>query len=217
MLNYYCANIDVFDKESFFADSLEKVDEKRREKVLRCKNEADQKRSLLAGLLLRYGLEAAGYSYDEVVIDVTSTGKPYIISDMPIHFSISHSGEYVGCVISDEPVGLDIEFSGKPIFSLEKRQTLEAMAKKCLSEAEKSIFDSSLEKEKLFLVYWTKKEAYSKFLGKGLGVDFSEIDTEDSKKNFWTSWTRDGYHVSIYRKSQSYEELTIEQVGFDKL
>ena len=131
-----------------------------------------------------------------------------------IHFSISHSGDYVGCVLSDDPVGLDIESSKKTIFAPEKEEKLYGMAKKCLSEAEWQSF--SLDK-KIFLSYWTKKEAYSKCLGKGLAMDFSDIDTENKKNQFWSQWTEDGYHMSMYRISESYEELIIERVSSEKL
>ena len=215
MLNCYYMNIHALDDESFFANSLKKVDEKRREKVLAYKNEADRKRSLLAGLLLRYGLEAVEYNYEELLFSTSPDGKP-ILLDTPVHFNISHAGGYVACVLSDEPVGLDIEFSGKTIFLPEKKHALEAMAKKCLSPDEKKVFDTSLEKETLFLEYWTKKEAYSKFVGKGLGMDFSDVDTEGDKR-FWNTWIADGYHMSIYRMSEKYEELMIERVSSEKL
>jgi len=32
-----------------------------------------------------------------------------LIGSPHIHFNISHAGHYVACVISDEPVGIDIE------------------------------------------------------------------------------------------------------------
>lgn len=217
MLKFYYGNIDVFDVEPLFSEGLKKVDEKRREKVLRCKNVEDKKRSLLAGLLLRLALEEAGYYYDQIVFATTSNGKPYIELDEDIHFSISHSGDYVGCVLSDSPVGLDIEFSKKAIFSPEKEESLWRMSKKCLSEGEWQLFSSSVEREKLFLSYWTKKEAYSKCLGKGIGMDFSNIDTESMKDKFWSQWTEDGYHMSMYRMSESYEELIMKKIGSKEL
>ena len=215
MLNYYCGNIGIFDDATFFEKCLDKVDEKRRKKVLRCKNEADKRRSLLAGLLLRYALESEGYSYDKMVFEVTSEGKPFIRTDMPVHFSISHAGDYVGCLLSNEPVGLDLEYSKKPIFEPEKRTTLEAMAKKCFSGEEWEGFCNSLEPEKYFVECWTKKEAYSKYVGKGLGMEFSGINTENGEMEFWTAWTEDGYHVTIFRKSQVYKELRIKKLGLE--
>ena len=213
MLNYYCGNIDIFDDATFFENCLDKVDENRRKKILRCKNEADKRRSLLAGLLLRYALEDAGYVYGELIFELTSEGKPFIKTDEPLHFSISHSGDYVGCVLSDETVGLDMEDCKKRIFKPEKRTSLEAMAKKCFSGEEWEGFCNSLEPEKYFIECWTKKEAYSKYIGKGLGMDFSGINTESREMEFWTAWTEVGYHVTIYRKSQVYKELRIKKLG----
>lgn len=217
MLNLYYANIDVFEDKAIYEYALNRVDKKRREKVQRCKNKIDKKRSLLAGLLLRQGLEELGYSFETLEFSVTETGKPYVKSDVSIQFSISHAGDYVCCILSDEPVGVDIESSKKTIFLPQKKEVLVSMAKKCLSDREWECFWYGQERERIFLEYWTKKEAYSKCKGKGLGMDFSEIDTESGSLKFWSSGAIEEYHVSVYRLSERYEELTIYKVRNEDL
>lgn len=212
MLKYYCANITLLEDEEKFEFWLENVTLQRREKVLRCKNRKDQQRSLLAEILLRYGLEKEGISYANIEFSKSPEGKPFMKSEEGIHFSISHAGDYVACLISDETVGVDIESLDKPVFRPEKEASLVSMAKKCLNGTEWELFQESADKAKLFMEYWTKKEAYSKCVGLGLKLDFSHIDTEKNRNDFWTIWTSDGYCVSIYRKSGAYDELTIEKV-----
>ena len=212
MLKYYCANIALLEDKEKFDFWMEQINTKRREKVLRCKNQKDKERSLLAGVLLRYGLENEGISYESVTFSKTENGKPIVISAEPIHFNISHAGDYVVCVMSDEEVGIDIECTDKHIFTADKEQSLVSMARKCLSDAEWTRFKESAKKPEAFMEYWTKKEAYSKCSGLGLRADFSSIDTENSTEKFWSTWMEDGYCISIYRENGAYEELMIENV-----
>lgn len=91
-------------------------------------------------------------------------GKPEIV-DFPMYFSLSHSGDYVLCAVSDREVGADIQklqaagFSklASRFFTEAEYQTLE----KCVDEA---------ERQKLFFRLWTKKEAYGKLTGQGVAA-----------------------------------------------
>ncbi len=210
MLKYYCASIELLNEESLFDDLLKKVNSMRKEKVLRCKREMDQKRSLLAGLLLRFALLKEGLDYDTLHFAVTQEGKPKLCIEPEIYFSLSHSKDYVGCLISDQPVGLDLESGDKPI----EVQKVCSLAQKVCNEKEMDIFSlkDSEEKKKYFLECWTKKEAYSKALGKGLQMDFSQINTEKHEGAFWSTWTKDGYCVSMYREGGNYQELSVEKI-----
>lgn len=213
MLKYYCANISLIEEQEVFDEWLGKMNKQRREKVLRCKNKNDKCRSLLAGILLRNALEREGISYEDEKFGLNCDGKPILLTHPEIHFSISHSENYVGCIISDRTVGVDLEYSKKSLFLDGNEKRLEAVAKKCLSQAEWEQFSKNdiEKKKKLFLEYWTKKESFSKAMGKGLKMKFSQIDTESNAKDYWTVWTTDGYCVSIYISDGEYEELLIEK------
>lgn len=211
MLKCYWAEIALLEEPEVFDRWLAKVNVQRREKVLRCKNKKDKQRSLLSGILLRLALEEEGFSYEEMDFSVTPEGKPVVLSHPQMHFSISHAGERICCLISDVLVGVDIESMEKSIFAPEKGSRFLSVAKKCLSDMEWQVFDTSLDKRKTFLVYWTKKEAYSKFAGKGLGMDFASIDTET--KQYWTEWISDEYCVSIYEEKEKYENLLVKQIN----
>lgn len=212
MLKLFLAETTLLDEASVFEMWLEKVNEQRREKVLRCKQMKDKQRSLLAGVILRQALEAEGFSYEEMEFFVTSEGKPMILSNPQVHFNMSHAGDWVCCLISDAPIGIDLECFDKAIFKAEKENRLSAMAKKCLSNAEWQMFEQSPQQKKCFLEYWTRKEAYSKFVRKGLGMDFSKIDTETDKAQYWTKWITDNYCVSIYNEIGNYEDLFVKQI-----
>lgn len=89
-------------------------------------------------------------------------GKPEIV-DFPLYFSLSHSGDYVLCAISDREVGADIQ----------KLQTVDfsKLASRFFAEAEYKALeecDSEAERQKLFFRLWTNKEAYGKMTGQGI-------------------------------------------------
>lgn len=186
--------------ETVFETYLNKVNEQRRKKVDACKQKKDKMRSLMAGLLLRKALENEGIDYAKAEFSVLESGKPYLVSHPDIHFSLSHAGDYVVCVVSDVPIGVDIECKSKSLFKKENAHRWNTVAKRCLAPLEWERFSQSSVKQQLFLEYWTKKEAYSKWIGKGLGMDFTTIDTESQKTGFCTEWLDDEYCVSIYSK-----------------
>ncbi len=128
-------------------------------------------------LKLALGEEA----YEQAVFVKGEHGKPYIVGN-PIHYNISHSGQYVVLVVANSEVGVDVqEKQGK---------RMKAMAKRFFSEEEWLAFsakgqilptyerneedrtlvtdDSTKEQKDLFFYIWCRKEAYGKYLGLGL-------------------------------------------------
>ena len=80
----------------------------RRKKALQYKKLDDRKRSVLAFVLLQralreeYGItELPEFVYNEF-------GKPSL-SNLPIHFSLSHCKDAVACAVSDHNIGIDVE------------------------------------------------------------------------------------------------------------
>ena len=65
----------------------------------------DRKRSLGAGIMIRKILNGNGLSESSLEI-IPENGKP--VADH-LHFNISHAGDYVVGVVSDDEVGCDIE------------------------------------------------------------------------------------------------------------
>ena len=63
----------------------------------------------------------ANNQYFDYEIAYNSQGKPYFLSNREIFFNISHSSNYVACVIGDRPVGIDIEKARKGRQNLAKR------------------------------------------------------------------------------------------------
>ena len=119
------------------------LDQTRKQKVDKLKKTADKIQSVGIGILLKHAVETStDFEYKNLKYATQKNGKPYFEGN-PFYFSLSHSNDYAVCVISDTPVGIDIEFD-KPLNK--KMQTRFA--------------ENILE--------WTKKEAKGKLTGLGV-------------------------------------------------
>lgn len=206
MLKLYYANIQLIQEPEVFDKYLKKMNIHRRNKVLRCKNDTDKMRSLLAGVLLREALEQEGLCYDNLVFTQNAHGKPLLEGCEDVFFSISHSGDYIICGIADAEIGVDIENTMRLVLH-NPESRLCSIAKKSFSMEEYAFFEQSDDKAACFLKFWTQKESYSKAEGKGLGMDFSQISVLEKDKSgcFWSDWLKEGYYVSIYLEKDSME------------
>ncbi|MDE6441121.1 MAG: 4'-phosphopantetheinyl transferase superfamily protein [Clostridia bacterium] len=81
----------------------------------------------------------------------TQNGKPYLEGD-PLFFSVSHSSNKGAVVISDKPVGIDIEYK--------KDRNYRVIAKR-FSELERSEINCLDD----FLKHWVIRESYIKMKG----------------------------------------------------
>lgn len=198
MLKLYYADTSLISNQEVFEQLMEQVNEQRRRKVLRCKNERDKLCSLLAGVLLRYSLEKLGLDYQQLVFDITPEKKPYLSSHPQIYFSLSHSGTRAVCVLSDCQIGVDIEGRCRRLLEAEATNRRNAVAKRCFSirEYDSYIQAEGVEQEELFLKFWTRKEAVGKALGKGLSSDFSDL--QELEGRFVSRWMDEEYYLSIY-------------------
>ena len=102
----------------------------------------------------------------------TKLGKPYFM-DCPLHFSISHTPHYVFVALSDRPIGIDAEETGREIKL--------SLAEKLLSPGELAQFQKAEDKRLALLKFWVLKEAAGKCTGQGLQLwpnhtDFSLAD-----------------------------------------
>lgn len=194
MLNIYYGNIGLLQDSLVFDAWFEKMGQERQKKVLKCQNIEDKKRSLLAGILLSYGLGQ------------TETSE--------IFSSITHSGDYAMCVISDRRVGIDLENRYRKLFSEQNEEQLDAIARKCFTFEELEDFLSLKKEEKTdaMLSYWTQKESYSKAMGKGLAMDFSTIDTKALSDFFWSDWIGEGYFCSLYVEDGNFTDKQIQEL-----
>lgn len=133
-------------------------------KILSYRFRIDQLRSFTSELLKYYYLaKFLNIPFSEIKIVVTDLGKPILENELNnIHFSISHSGDYVAIAVSDQLVGIDIEKIDSNISILEIGQHI-------FSPSENSAINGELNN---FFMLWTKKESLFKALGTGFINDY---------------------------------------------
>ena len=100
-------------------------------------------------------------------IFTSDTGKPYFADDSAF-FSFSYTENLCICAIADNPVGVDAEAI---------RSVGENLQKGVLSRNERQFLTASCDRNETFMRYWTLKEAYCKFTGKGIaGTSLRETE-----------------------------------------
>ncbi len=90
-------------------------------------------------------------------------GKPYL-KGCPFYFSISHSGEYVLCVLDREEIGADIQ--------QHRSCGAERLADRFFTKQEQAALERAFRKgagQEEFFRLWVRKEAYGKLTGGGIG------------------------------------------------
>lgn len=107
-------------------------------------------------------------------------GKPYLEQYPEVFFSLSHSGEYVICALSEKEVGADIQMI--PQYRPDRLKREQNILDRFFSETEaKQVADIGTEKgRRNFYRIWAAKEAFMKLTGKGLsrGLDTFFVNPE---------------------------------------
>jgi len=139
--------------------AIAKLPEQRRKSCLKYKYELGRRQNLLAYMLLCKGLQKEYGITEPPVFEYEKHGKPHIIGHPDIHFSISHCKVAVACVISDNPVGIDIE-SLRPV--------KESVIRYSMNEKEAEQIQKAENPNREFIKFWTQKEAFLKQSGIGI-------------------------------------------------
>ena len=125
-----------------FEAALPLLSEQRREQALKFKHEQGRKTCAAAYLLLCEGLRKEYGITEKPVFEYGEHGKPSIIGHPDIHFNFSHCREAAVCVISDRPVGVDIESI---------REYKESLVRYTMNEDEIAQITQSLHPEEAFI------------------------------------------------------------------
>lgn len=114
----------------------------------------------------------------KLMMQTNAYGKPYLVNFPWIHFSISHNKTNVVCSISNHEVGVDVENYQRVTNHLIDRvlTPVEINRLKELSPDDPAF-------AVLFNQYWTLKESYMKWRGKGLSIDPKRISFNSNLLN----------------------------------
>lgn len=155
-------NIDDFDID----EALSLVSPQRRSHALRYHSVRDRRLSLAAYRLLQgilkeeYGIvQPPRFSFGE-------NGKPVLQDHPEIFFNFSHCHDAAACVVSDSPVGIDVECLDSYDVSL-----LEST----MSDEEQRQILQSADPRLTFIRLWTVKESLLKMTGQGIVTDLRTV------------------------------------------
>ncbi|MCL2011125.1 MAG: 4'-phosphopantetheinyl transferase superfamily protein [Synergistaceae bacterium] len=133
---------------------------------------ADAERTLAGEILARAALSsAAGVPPSAIRFGRGPRGKPRasVPPGVPLpEFNVSHSGRFVACAVSPQPVGVDVESVSPPDDAVLRRV--------CSPGESRFVRGGFLPAPAAFALIWTLKESYLKALGTGLCDDLPGID-----------------------------------------
>lgn len=146
--------------------ALQQLSGQRREQALKYRYEMGQRTCAAAYLLLCRGLREE-YGITELpIFEYGEHGKPTILGHPEIHFNLSHCREAAVCMISDHPVGVDVE-SVRPL--------KDSLAEYTMNDAELDEIRQAANPALQFTRFWTMKEALLKLTGEGINNHLKNV------------------------------------------
>lgn len=176
-----------------------------RKKRIKCLVPAQ--RTILIGSELIVRILACNYlniNNSEIVFGQNSYGKPYIIGFPNFHFNVSHSENLLVILLSDQPVGVDVEKTRNPNIQNANRFFTENEKNYVLSDPSLTI--------KRFYEIWTRKEAYVKYLGKGLSHPLLSFDVLNELGDNFFTFELGQYIISTFTDSKVIQPYPIKQI-----
>ena len=167
-------------------EALRDISEQRREQALKFKHEQGQRLCVLAYQLLKKGLQQEYGIIENPIFEYNEHGKPSIVGHPEICFNLSHCKEAVVCVISDQPVGVDVESI---------REYKESLVRYTMNDEEIREIEPSENPAATFIRLWTMKEATMKLIGTGISNDMKTVI--DTTKYKYTTVERQQYIYTI--------------------
>lgn len=127
-----------------------------------------------------------GLTQEDINWKIGEKGKPGIDQ---IQFNITHSKEFIGIIISNQPVGIDIQ---------EIKKVNEGLVKRVSNSKE---FELYKEGDVSFFQLWSRKEAVVKMTGEGLSVGINNIEVID----YSGQYNNQGYYWRDIHVCQNYQ------------
>jgi 4'-phosphopantetheinyl transferase len=144
---------------------------------------------LLQRFVASYGMlrsilsQTVGQPPHAIRINRTEHGKPYLADYPRVSFNLSHTGNTMVIAIGRNcRLGIDIE-TRKP------RANLPALVAKCFSEVEAAWWYGlpDIDKNREFYRFWTRKEAFVKATGRGIGLGLHHCVVNPENPATWLS------------------------------
>ena len=168
----YFYNVSPLKDKQRFNECFSVASPQRKEKIKKLQTEKDKILCLGADVVIKEILKNQTV-FKETDIKYDGLGKPFLKNSHgeTAHISISHSGEFVMCAVSDSVVGADIE---------KIREVNLKTADKSFCENERKYVFSQENAKNAFFKIWTLKESYVKAVGTGIRCELSSFETTNA-------------------------------------
>ncbi len=176
MNEIYLSYIEKSEKSEDYSFLLNYLPFERKKYIQKKKLDSDRLRSLKGDWLIREVIRRkSGINFEDIIIRTDKDLKPYPAMPSDFYFNISHSGDYIACIISDQPCGIDIE----EIIDID----IDEIAPTVFNRRQIDFINSSTYAERFnrFYTLWTIKESFIKALGKGFKIDVLGLDFDLEK------------------------------------
>ena len=166
-----------------------RLPQQRREELARLQNPKARRLSLAAEVLLRQAV-AANFCRDAFALERgrEEGGKPFFPKLPQVCFNVSHTQGLAACVLAGSPVGVDVECLLRPAPLEIMRRTMTHGEQQLVLQA------PSAGRTRAFYQIWTRKEAFLKWSGRGLGGGLILAETteppllEQLQTRVWQDW-----------------------------
>ncbi|MCL2702949.1 MAG: 4'-phosphopantetheinyl transferase superfamily protein [Defluviitaleaceae bacterium] len=166
--------IELNDADNFneYAHCLKLVPPAKQTQILNFKFDIDKRLSLISDLFVRYAAcRSLALNNSELYFATNAYGKPFLSGSASFHYNISHTRNAIAIGFSNRPIGVDIE-KIKPVDF--------RIANRFFNPNEFMYITKQPEQhDARFCEIWTKKEAYIKWVGKGLSLPLNGFDVTD--------------------------------------
>lgn len=153
------------------SEALASLPQWRRELALNFKFQQGRIECAFSYLLLCRALRESYGITEQPLFEIGEHGKPTLLftqaSPTPlIHFNLSHCKTAIACVVSEIPVGIDVERMGR---------YRESLARHVFNDQEFAEVTTSPDPQIPFTRLWTQKEAIVKLTGRGIDDNLQEL------------------------------------------
>lgn len=156
-------------------------------------NNAHKRNHWVGGLLLSYALDNC-FNIRPDYLNVASNeyGKPFLVDYPHLCFNLSHSGDWVTCIVGNSEVGIDVE-------QIRKVEGIEKISQAMFSVGEQERLKGLGGPELLnqFFSLWTLKESYIKYLGMGFSRPFNSFSVTGNSTGYKLEGTEDDNSLNL--------------------
>lgn len=193
-------DIDAFDQHEL--KLLPILNDKERQRYITYKKWKDARRFILSRAALRLVLaNFCNIPHQLLEFGETTDKKPYLIQtgNQRLEFNLSHTDQKIVIAIDHKPIGVDIESSLNAIRP-------EVIGPRVFNVDEQFSVANSNDVRSQFCLYWTRKEAFLKAIGKGIDDEIIKVPAMNGEHQFWVSngFGRESWTVASLRSGDSH-------------